>query len=182
MPRLEPGGPGLAVSPDHAWLAVAHDGKLTLIDTNTRETRATRALPAGAQVDVYLSARAAYVFVRMEGSTGCYIHALPSLEPITSMELIGQAVPLGGVADRVLVVGPSGEMPRILALVGNNLSADPIPLREPVLFAAEAPENGLLVGARDQIECWDPLRRRALFRLHLPVTAPKLGGFASRRR
>jgi hypothetical protein len=182
MPRLEPGGPGLAVSPDHAWLAVAHGGKLTLIDTNTRETCAERELPSGTQSDVYLSVRAVYVFVRMESATGCYIFALPSLEPITSMELIGHAVPLGGVADRVLVVGLSGEMPRILALVGNNLSADPIPLREPVQFAAEAPESGLLVGARDQIECWDPLRRRALFRLHLPVTQPKLGGFASRRR
>src|SRR4051812_6403205 len=102
MPRLEPGGPGLAVSPDHQWLAVAHDGKLTLIDTNTREPRATRDVAEGTPTDVYLSARAAFVFVRMEAATGCFIYALPSLEPITSMELIGHAVPLGGTGDRVL--------------------------------------------------------------------------------
>jgi hypothetical protein len=181
MPRLLPDGPGLAVSPDHAWLAVAHDGHVQLIDTATREVRATCELKPGP-IDVYLSNQRLFAFVRMEGATGCYTFSLPKLEAITSMELIGHAIPLGGVQDRVLVVGPSGEMPRVLALMGIQLTSDPMPLREPVLFAAEAPDNGLLVCARDQIECWDPMRRRALFRLHLPVTSPKLGGFASRRR
>jgi hypothetical protein len=182
MPRLEPGGPGLVVSPDHAWIAVASNGKLSLIDAASRETRATAELPAGGETDLYASAKHLFAFVRMEAATGCVIYALPSLEPVTSMELIGMATPIGGVQDRVLVVGLNGEMPRILALVGKNLTADPIALREPVLFAAEAPDQSLLVAARDQIECWDPVRRRALFRLHLPVSNPRMGGFASRRR
>src|SRR5207247_910057 len=43
-------------------------------------------------------------------------------------------------------------------------------------------EARLLVAANDQIECWDPLYRRALFRLHLPVSRMKFGGFSTRRR
>jgi hypothetical protein len=182
MPRLLPGAPGLAVSPDHVWLAVALDGKLTLVETATRETRGTIDLPFSGETDLILSAQHLFVFVRLESSTGCFVYALPSLESVTSMELIGLCTPLAAVQERILVVGMTHEMPRIVALIGKNLIADPIALREPVELAAEAPEDRLLVAARDQIECWDPIYRRALFRLHLPVTRPKLGGFSARRR
>ncbi len=182
MPRLEPGGPGLAVSPDHAWLAVAFGGKLTVIDTATREERAEIDLPFAGDTDLMLSSERLLAFVRMESATACLAYTLPTLEPVTSMELIGQAVPLAMVNERVLVVGKSGELPRIVGLAAKTLLIDPIALHEPVQFAAEAPEDRLLVGARDQLECWDPLRRRAMFRLHLPLVRPKLGGFSSKRR
>jgi len=116
MPRLEPGGPGLAVSPDHAWLAVAHGGKLSLVDNATRESHGAIELPFAGETDLILTLDRLFVFVRLESSTACLVYASPSLEPITSMELIGQAIPLAAVLDRVLVMGLQGEMPRILAL------------------------------------------------------------------
>jgi hypothetical protein len=182
MPRLQPGAPGLAPSPDHAWVAVVHGGKLTLVETATREPRATIELPFAGDTDVLLSREHLFAFVRLESSTACLVYTLPALEPVTSMELIGMATPLAEVHERLLVVGLNGELPRMITLQGKMLAADPIGLREPVQFAAEAPEDRLLVAARDQIECWDPLNRRALFRLHLPVDRPKIGGFSVRRR
>src|SRR3954452_9828889 len=106
MPRLLPGGPGLAVNTDHAYLAVASAGKLTLIDNDTREEVASVQLLAEGETDLYVSAQRVFAFIRMESSTGCVIYSIPTLEVITSMELIGHAVPLGGVQDRVLGAGP----------------------------------------------------------------------------
>jgi hypothetical protein len=182
MPRLEPAGPGLAVSPDHAWLAVAHEGKLSLIETATREKRAEIDLPFYGQTDLILSRERLFALVRLESSTACLVFTLPALDPVTSMELIGLVQPMAAVHERVLVLGLHGELPRIVTLAAKQLTADPIGLREPVIFAAEAPEDRMLVGSKDLLECWDPLRRRALFRLHLPIARPKLGGFSSRRR
>jgi hypothetical protein len=182
MPRIEPGGPGLAVSPDHAWLAVAHAGKLRLIDTGTRETVAEVEPSFSGETDLCLSQQHLFAFVRMEDSTACLVYTLPALAPVTSMELMGAARPMAMVQERILVAGMDGQQPRILGLGGRVLTIDSIGLPEPVLFAAEAPDDRLLVSARDQLECWDPMRRRALSRLHLPIARPKLGGFSSRRR
>jgi hypothetical protein len=182
MPRLEPAGPGLAVSPDHAWLAVAHEGKLSVIDTATREKRGEIDLPFYGQTDLVLSRERLFALVRLESSTACLVFTLPALDPVTSMELIGLVQPMAAVHERLLVIGMHGELPRIVALAAKQLTAETIGLREPVIFAAEAPEDRLLVGSKDLLECWDPLRRRALFRLHLPIARPKLGGFSSRRR
>jgi hypothetical protein len=183
MPRLLPGGPGLGVSPDHAWLIIAHEGKLTVVDTATRKELRSVELPFSGETDLVVTAQKRLLaFVRLESSTALCAFTLPQLEPMTTMEMIGRAHPLATMAEQVFVVGEAGDLPRVVMLTAKVLNADPIGVREPVQLGAAAPDDCLLVAARDQIECWDPLRRRAMYRLNLPVQKPKFAGFSSRRR
>src|SRR5438045_474175 len=55
MPRLLAGGPGLAVSPDHALLAVVGSGRLTLHDAATREESAATHVPAAESDVIFVS-------------------------------------------------------------------------------------------------------------------------------
>src|SRR5438270_13358548 len=86
---------------------------------------------------------------------------------------------------RALVTNESLEQPRIVT-VTSVLVVEPIGLHQPLIFAAAAPEERLLVASRardQQLECWDPIARRALFRLNLPLMArAQFAGFAHRRR
>jgi hypothetical protein len=185
MPRLLADGPGLAVSPDHALLAIAGGGRLRLCDTRTREQLAEAPLSEDpVEIGFAQAAGSARLlaFVRHEATTQALAFLLPRLELAAQLELIGQVRPAAFVGDRVLVYNDAGEQPRIVTLAPRALEAQPIALREPVQLAAAAPEERLLIAARDQVECWDPALRRALYRLNLPVSKPRQAGFAARRR
>ena len=84
MPRLLAGGPGLAVSPDHALLAVAGSGRLTLHDAATREETAATHLPAAESDLVFVSTGGVLrllAFVRREALTEVRSFSVPELQP-----------------------------------------------------------------------------------------------------
>lgn len=184
MPRLLAGGPGIAVSPDSAWIAVAGGGRLSLLDAATRAEAQATHLPGG-EIDLVfvrsVAGERVLAFHRRDQVTDVRSYALPQLELSGALELTGLVRPRAVVGDRVLVYDDAGEHPRTLTVAPKVVTADPIALREPVQLATAAPE-GLLVAARDQFECWDPVARRAMFRLNLPVARPLRAGFAAKRR
>lgn len=185
MPRLLAGGPGLGVSSDNAWIAVAGGGRLSLVDAATRAEAAAAHLPAG-EIDVVFASAAGsprlLAFHRRESATELAAYALPTLELTAQLVLQGLLHPAAAIGDRVLVYSDGGEGARMVVCTPRQLTTEPIGLREPVQLAAEAPEERLLVATRDQFECWDPAARRALFRLNLPAADPRQAGFAAKWR
>jgi hypothetical protein len=183
MPRLLARGPGLAVSPDTSHIACGRPGRLALISAETRAETAQIELPPGDEVDVAFTSSGRLLSVtRQEAVTVVLAHRLPTLETFARLELPGVLKPLCVVGERMFIVNSANEVPRVVHLTERTLGADPIAMREPVQLAVAAPEDRLLVAARDQLEAWDPLRRRALFRIHLPLSSPRFAGFSSRRR
>ena len=181
--RLQGGAPELVAGVDGAYVACAGE-RLTIYAQATRAELASVALDGAADV-AFLGADRLLVVVRGAGRTQLCGYALPSLEPVATLELEDRLSVLAAVAGRALIVNESLEQPRLVA-VTSKILVDTIPMREPLLLAAPAPEDRLLSASRTreaQLECWDPLVRRALFRLNLPLL-PKaqLAGFSARRR
>ncbi len=185
MPRVLPGGPSLAVSADNAWVAVADHGRLSLVDARERRELGEATL-AGSDGDVaFCGATPRLLAVtRTEAHTEVAAYLAPSLELLARLELPGPPMrALAFVGDRVLLAQDDGEAAKIVTLTTRLLIPDPIPLRPPTWVAAAAPEDRLLVETRGQLEFWDPVLKRALFRLNLPLPpAPKAIGFAGRGR
>jgi hypothetical protein len=180
--RLSPGVPELVASEDHAYVAMA-GAELTLLDAATRATLSVVPLGTGAHVG-FLGPRLLSLLPG-EGRTLVSAYALPSLELVAQLELDGRLVPLAFTSSRALVTTESLEHPRVVG-VTTKIIVDPIPMREPLVLGTTAPEERLLVASRvreAQLECWDPLMRRALFRLNLPLMPrAHAAGFAARRR
>ena len=184
MPRLIAEGPALAVGPSGV-VAVCAGGRLRLVDARTRDPLAERRLGEGVVELAFAEGGGVprlLAFERGAHVTLVRSLALPRLEPSGELELTGSVGPAAVIGERVLVTSEAGEYPRLMTLAPRALSVDPIALREPVQLATATPEDRLLVAARDQVECWDPLLRRAMYRLNLPVSRPRQAGFAARRR
>ena len=176
--RLSPGAPDLAASLGGAYVACA-DTHLTLYSAESHVELAKTPLPGTAQIG-FLGSDRLLAVVPGDGRTQLIGYALPSLETVAQLELEGRLVALAFVGTRALVATESMEQPRIVMLT-TKIFVEPIALREPLMLATAAPEDRLLVASRTreaQLECWDPLVRRALFRLNLPLM-PKaeLAGF-----
>ncbi|HEY7957295.1 MAG TPA: hypothetical protein VII38_18440 [Polyangia bacterium] len=186
MPRLLAGGPGLGVSPEvngRAVLAVAGSGRLSLLDAESREELAAAHLSGEAtDVGFVMTAGAlrAVSFARHEATTLARAFTVPGLEPAGQLELTGLVRPTAFVADRILVCDDAGDHPRMVTVAPRLFTVDPIALREPVHAAVGTENAKLLVMARDQVESWDPMLRRALSRINLPVTKVRQVGFAAR--
>src|SRR5438067_13818137 len=121
MPRLLAGGPGLAVSPDHALLAVVGSGRLTLHDAATREESAATHVPAAESDVIFVSTGGALrllAFVRREAVTEVRSFATPTLEPSGQLELEDAVRPLAVVGERVLCTAEAGERSRLVAVGG----------------------------------------------------------------
>ncbi len=181
--RLEGGAPDLAASVDGAYVACA-DAELTLYAQATRARLANVALDGAADV-AFVGGDRLLAVVRGDGRTQLAGYALPSLDLLATLELEDRLVVLAATGGRALIATESLEQPRVVA-VTSKIVVDPIALREPLLLAAAAPEDRLLAASRTreaQLECWDPLLRRALFRLNLPLLPnARLAGFSARRR
>jgi hypothetical protein len=181
--RLQPGAPDLAASLDGAYVACA-GRKLALYATSTRAEVAAAQLDSPADI-AFLGGDRLLAVVPGDGRSQLHAFMLPSLELVASLELEGRLRVLTTVANRALVATESLEQPRIVA-VTTKILIESIALREPLLLATAAPEDRLLAASRSreaQLECWDPLLRRALFRLNLPLMPrAQLAGFSARRR
>ena len=181
--RVQPGASDLVASLDGAFVACA-DNRLALYDTTARALVAEAPLDGEAEIG-FVGADRLLALVAGDGRTLLVGYALPSLEPLAQLELEGRLKPLAFVGGRALIATESLEQPRVVAITSKIL-VESIPLREPIMLATAAPEDRLLVASRTrdaQLECWDPLVRRALFRLNLPLAAqPLQAGFAARRR
>jgi hypothetical protein len=183
MPRLVPGAPSLAVSLDTLFLAIARSGELALWGVASRSARGSVELPEADEVDVvFVGNQRLVAFARRGDATRALAFRVPGLEPIAQLELAGAVRPLATVGDRMLVANEAGEQARIVYANDRALGLDPISVREPVQFAVAAPEDRMLIAARDQLEAWDPVYRRALFRINLPLSSPRFAGFCARRR
>jgi hypothetical protein len=183
MPRLIAGAPGLAASPDTRHIAVARAGRVALVSADSRKESSSAELPAGDETDVaFTPSGRLLAATRQPNATVISAFTVPALEPITRLELPGALKLMTAIGERLFLTTATGELPRIVNLTNRALGADPIGVREPVQLAVAAPEDRLLVAARDQLEAWDPLRRRALFRINLPLSSPRFAGFAGRRR
>lgn len=182
--RLSPDAPDVVANAAGDLLAVADAEQLRLVDVASRADQAHALLGGAADVG-FVDGDRLLTVVRGDDRTQLSGYALPSLELIASLELEGRLRALAFVGTRALVATESLEQPRIVAITSKIL-IEPIPLREPLQLAAAAPEDRLLVASRTreaQLECWDPLLRRALFRLNLPLpSSADAAGFAARRR
>lgn len=187
MPRVLSDGPALATSPDGTLVAVLDRGRLTLVDVAARNEVAEAILPITGSVDLGFADRPARLVTvtRTDGATHVHAFAVPSLEPIAMLEIPAPLKTLAFVGERLLLIGGEGEgeSARLVTLTRRSLVADVIALRGPVLVAAAAPEERLLVESRGQLEFWDVALKRALFRLNLPLP-PALAaiGFAGKGR
>ena len=180
--RLSPGAPELVASLDGSTVVMALPGRLFLYSPDGNQ-QATTTLPDG-EPDVGFVGERLLCIVRGE-VTHILALALPSLEVVAELELEERLRLLACVGMRALVANESLEHPRIVT-VTTVLVIEPIAVHQPLIFATAAPDERLLVASRgrnQQLECWDPVHRRALFRLNLPLM-PKaqLAGFAARRR
>lgn len=181
--RLQPGAPELVASLDGAYVACA-GGALTLYSAATRAAIAAAPLDAGADI-AFLGADRLLAVVAGDGRTQLVGYALPSLELVATLELDDRLRVAAAAGGRALVATESLEQPRVVA-VTSKILVESIAIREPLLLATAAPEERLLAASRTrdaQLECWDPILRRALFRLNLPLLAhAQLAGFSARRR
>ena len=187
MPRVLADGPALATSPDGTLVAVLDRGRLSLVDVAARGEIAETIVPVSGVVDLGFADRPARLLsvTRTHASTHVHAFAIPSLEPLAMLEIPMPLRALAFVGERVLLVGidGDGESARLVTLSRKSLSGDLIALRGPIHVAATAPEERLLVESRGQLEFWDVMLKRALFRLNLPLP-PSLSaiGFAGRGR
>jgi len=191
MPRLRDSGPTLVsspfdVDPLHTYVALAHAHGLKLYDSADGRELSSLELELGGDVDLVfclsMGVSRLIMFARGEESTDVRAFSLPRLEPSGRLEMIGRVYPATATLDQVVVWNESRENVRIVGVAPTTLSSAAFPLREPVQLAVATPEHQILAAARDQYEVWDPLARRASFRIQLPVPRPYLGGFAARRR
>ncbi|HEX4457391.1 MAG TPA: hypothetical protein VIA18_05450, partial [Polyangia bacterium] len=183
--RLVAGAPELVAADDQPYVVCAAE-KLTLYDAATKQELASRPLPpeaSGAQLGFVGDKLLA--IVPGDGRTSLMAYSLPALDLVAQLELEERLRAVCFMPSRALVTTESFEQPRIV-LVTSRIYLDPIAIREPVMLGTAAPEERLLVASRgrdQQLECWDPQVRRALFRLNLPLMPTAvMAGFASRRR
>jgi hypothetical protein len=181
--RVSPGTPDLAASLDGTMVVMASPGRLTLFSPDG-SPHITGDIPDG-EPDVGFVGERLIAVVRADEGTHLLALNLPSLEVVAQLELEDRLRLVACVGMRALVTNENFERPRIVT-VTTVLVVEPIALHHPIIFAAPAPEERLLVASRgreQQLECWDPAQRRALFRLNLPLM-PKahIAGFAHRRR
>lgn len=181
--RLDAAAPDLTTSFDGAYVACS-GARLTLLATATRETVASTPLDGAADV-AFIGRDRLLAVVPGDGRTQLHAFAVPSLELLATLELEDRLRIVTSVGPRVLIATESLEQPRVVG-VTTKILVETIGLREPLMLATAAPEERLLAASRTreaQLECWDPLLRRALFRLNLPLM-PKahLAGFSARRR
>jgi hypothetical protein len=181
--RLDAAAPDLATSFDGAYVACA-GARLTLYATASRKEVASAPLDGAADL-AFVGGDRLLVVVPGAGRTQLHGFALPSLELLATLELEDRLRIVAAVGPRVLVATEGLEHPRVVA-VTTKILVESIGLREPLMLATAAPEERLLAASRTreaQLECWDPLVRRALFRLNLPLMPKaRLAGFSARRR
>ncbi len=183
--RLVPGAPELVAAEDQPYVVCAAE-KLTLYDAVSKQELASRSLPPEASnAQIGFVGDKLLAIVPGDGRTSLMAYSLPALELVAQLELEERLRAVCFMPSRALVTTESFEQPRIV-LVTSRIYLDPIAIREPVMLATAAPEERLLVASRgrdQQLECWDPQVRRALFRLNLPLMATAtMAGFSSRRR
>ncbi|MSP61314.1 MAG: hypothetical protein EXR72_13410 [Myxococcales bacterium] len=185
MPRVLDGGPALTASADGAFVAVLDQDRLSLIDAVERRELAEAVVPATGRGELAFVGAARRILTVTHGpeATTLHAYATPSLELTAKLEITGSHRALAFIGERVLLVGDEGEGAKLATLGKKSLSADLIPLRGPVLIAAAAPEDRLVVTSRGQLEFWDLNGKLALFRLNLPLP-PTISalGFAGRGR
>src|SRR5689334_19061628 len=102
MPRLLAGGPGLGVSPDHRWIAVAGSGRLSLFEGATHEETSASHLPAEETDLVFaevVGGGRVLAFTRRESATDVRSFSVPALEPCGYLEMVGTVRPLAVVGD-----------------------------------------------------------------------------------
>jgi hypothetical protein len=182
--RLVAGAPELVASPDLAGesrVALAVPGRVIFY---VGEKKAAAFEFGEGEADIAFLDDHLLCVVRGD-HTHVFALTLPELDVAAELELEERMRLLTAVGARALVTNESLEHPRIVT-AARALVVEPIALHQPLIFAAAAPENRLLVASRgrdQQLECWDPMYRRALFRLNLPLMQnAQLAGFAARRR
>ena len=91
---------------------------------------------------------------------------------LSRAELAGPARLLVGFAERIVLLDPAGERPRLGSIAADSIGFEPLQVRTPLRFASVTPENDFLLGARDEGLLWDPIRKRATAKLPSRGMAP----------
>lgn len=183
MVRIADGAPAIAVSPNQAEFAVLDGGLVRFFSSTTGAEQGQLEVALGEGELIYTGPDRLVVVVRTGEHTWIALVRRKDRVVLSRSEITGPLSLLAASAQRLVLIDPTGERPRLGSITTDAIGFEPLQVRTPLRFACITPEQDFLLAPRDELVRWDPLRKRTAAKLHLPFDPQTTrGGFASRHR
>lgn len=183
MIRVAPGGPAIAIANNQSEFAVLDGGLIRFYSSSSGELLGEIEVALGEGELRYVGVDRLVAVIRTGDHTWVALIRRSDRTVLSRAELTGPQRLVVGFSERIILLDPAAERPRLGSIAADSIGFEPLQVRTPLRFACVTPEEEFLLAARDEILRWDPVHKRAVARLHLPID-PQItrAGFATRHR